>query len=75
MKFFIRDFLWLTVVVALAVAWWLDHRQQRAENVKINQYLEFYEHDLIKTRTDGFAVPSSRVIPGTVVIEGKSSPK
>ena len=24
MKFSIRDLLWLTVVVALAVAWWVD---------------------------------------------------
>ena len=25
-RFTIRDVLWLTVVVALAVAWWIDHR-------------------------------------------------
>jgi len=25
-RFTIRDVLWLTVVVALGVAWWLDHR-------------------------------------------------
>jgi hypothetical protein len=30
MKFTIRDVLWLTVVVALAVGWWLDHRRQLA---------------------------------------------
>ncbi len=71
MKFSIRDLLWLTVVVSLAMAWWLDHRHQRMENVKINQYLEFYERDLINTRTSGFAVPSGRVIPGTVTIKKK----
>jgi type II/III secretion system protein len=27
LRFTIRDLLWLAVVVALAVAWWLDHRQ------------------------------------------------
>ncbi|HEY2411319.1 MAG TPA: hypothetical protein VGI40_03705 [Pirellulaceae bacterium] len=27
LRFTIRDLLWLTVVVALAVGWWLDHRQ------------------------------------------------
>ena len=27
MKFSIRDLLWLTVVVALAVAWWAQERQ------------------------------------------------
>jgi hypothetical protein len=25
LRFTIRDLLWLTVVVALAVAWWVDH--------------------------------------------------
>jgi hypothetical protein len=25
MKFSIRDLFWLTVVVALAVAWWVEH--------------------------------------------------
>ena len=33
MKFSIRDLLWLTVVVALALTWWLDRRelQRRCE--------------------------------------------
>jgi hypothetical protein len=26
-RFTIRDLLWLTVVVALAIAWWLDHQR------------------------------------------------
>ncbi|HZL89526.1 MAG TPA: hypothetical protein VFB96_14270 [Pirellulaceae bacterium] len=30
MRFTIRDLLWLTVVVALAVAWWVDRRQGAA---------------------------------------------
>jgi hypothetical protein len=29
-RFMIRDVLWLTVVVALAVGWWLEHRSQTA---------------------------------------------
>ena len=28
LRFTIRDLLWLTLVVALAVGWWLDHRRQ-----------------------------------------------
>ena len=27
LRFSIRDLLWLTVVVALAVGWWLEHRK------------------------------------------------
>jgi hypothetical protein len=27
-RFSIRDLLWLTALVALAVGWWLDHRMQ-----------------------------------------------
>ena len=27
LRFSIRDLLWLTLVVALAVGWWLDHAQ------------------------------------------------
>jgi hypothetical protein len=27
MKFSIRDLLWLTVVVAILVAWWIDHNR------------------------------------------------
>ena len=30
-RFSIRDLLWLTVVVALAVGWWVDHRRQAKE--------------------------------------------
>jgi hypothetical protein len=26
-RFTIRDVLWLTVVVGLAIAWWIEHRQ------------------------------------------------
>ncbi|MGI8980062.1 MAG: hypothetical protein ACR2FY_12635 [Pirellulaceae bacterium] len=70
MKFSIRDLLWLTVVIALGVAWCLDHRRQGAENAKINKYLEFYERDLMTTRSSGFAVPPGRVIPGTTVTTG-----
>ena len=27
LRFTIRDLLWLTALVAMALAWWLDHRQ------------------------------------------------
>lgn len=31
MKFSIRDLLFVTVIIALAVAWWLDHRRLAAK--------------------------------------------
>jgi hypothetical protein len=30
-RFSVRDLFWLTLVVALALAWWLDRQQVRAE--------------------------------------------
>ena len=35
-RFTIRDVLWLTVVVALAAGWWIDHRQLRQEVSRAN---------------------------------------
>ena len=47
MRFSIRDVLWLTVVVGLAVGWWLDHDFYRRERIWIEgetearqQYME-----------------------------------
>jgi hypothetical protein len=69
MKFSLRDLLWLTVVVALVAAWWSDHRRQGTEIGKLNKFVDIYESQLLSGRTDGFVVPSGRLIPGTVVIE------
>jgi len=40
-RFTIRDLLWLTLVVALATGWWLDHRRHigSIEPFKFSQYL------------------------------------
>jgi predicted negative regulator of RcsB-dependent stress response len=35
-KFTIRDLLWLTLVVALAIGWWVEHRyweQRRLQSI------------------------------------------
>ncbi len=42
MKFSIRDLLWLTVVVALGVAWWVD----RSQVAKDRQELQSSEREL-----------------------------
>jgi hypothetical protein len=39
MKFTIRDLLWLTVVVALAVGWWIDARRRDAANAQLTTEL------------------------------------
>lgn len=35
MRFTIRDIIWLTLVVALAMAWWVDHDQQWREILRL----------------------------------------
>jgi len=40
LRFTIRDLLWLTLVVALAVRWYVDHRQQSINYVKWMSDLE-----------------------------------
>ena len=34
-RFTIRDLLWLTALVAVLLAWWLDRRQIQATNAEI----------------------------------------
>ena len=38
-RFTIRDLLWLTVAVALGVAWWVRERQLQAELTRIQAHL------------------------------------
>ena len=40
MRFTIRDLLWLTVVVALGVAWWLDRSRLASEAARAGQWQE-----------------------------------
>ena len=41
LRFSIRDLLWLTLVVAILVAWWVDHRRIQDDNVR--HWLKLYE--------------------------------
>ena len=40
LRFTIRDVLWLTVVVALAVGWWLERRQLHADVTSLRVEVE-----------------------------------
>ena len=46
-RFAICDVLWLTVVVALAAGWWIDHRSQGAwrEGIAFDVLTNFIEDD------------------------------
>jgi hypothetical protein len=37
-RFTIRDVLWLTVVVAILAAWWIDRRRQAIEDGSFDGY-------------------------------------
>jgi len=39
MRFTIRDLLWLMVVVALSVGWWLDHRRLSVSYANWNEQI------------------------------------
>ena len=48
MKFSIRDLLWLTVVVALALGWWLDrsYLDQQVRALKAQEKMVMKAHSL-----------------------------
>ena len=45
MRFSIRDILWLTILVAIAVGWWLDHRAstQTEQQLRLELFAERVE--------------------------------
>jgi hypothetical protein len=48
-RFTIRDVLWLTVVVALGAAWWIDHSQSKAARLRAEQAQAKAEGDYKET--------------------------
>ena len=58
MKYSIRDLLWLMVVVALGLGWWIDHWQQNAKTqaVQHSLFLEEQSHRWLQARmkVDGY---------------------
>ena len=54
MTFSIRDVLLMTVIVAILVAWWLDHRRQHVAREELADKLRMYEEVLTKSRRGQF---------------------
>ena len=59
LRFSIRDLLWLTTVVALAVALWLDHRQLADANKRLS--------DATRVFSVTFAVPPNSAVGARVL--------
>ena len=58
LHFTIRDLLWLTVVVAMGVAWWLDHRAtSRLTSQELTIYLKRLEQ--VESNFDRINIESS----------------
>jgi hypothetical protein len=81
-RFTIRDVLWLTVVVALAVGWWIDHRKTKkleAQYVDLSQRItslvEQLEARVISTFIDpegaGVVISENQVIHQAGPFQGR----
>jgi hypothetical protein len=73
-RFTIRDLLWLTVVVALAVGWWVDHRQTLskldADETKIQKLITDFnslvkDYAVARERLSVLISPTSSATMGT----------
>ena len=69
-RFTIRDVLWLTVVVALVVGWWIDHRRVTPEDRKILKLAKELGLTIEEAKTGG--PPPG---PKAVLVPGVSHPK
>ena len=52
MKFSIRDILWLTILVAVAVTWWLEHRASVGINERLQQQAQQLRCELFNERRE-----------------------
>jgi hypothetical protein len=54
-RFTIRDVLWLTVMVALAVGWWLDRSRLATDNQQQMEWVRFYDDRDFPFRADSLS--------------------
>ena len=68
LRFTIRDVLWLTVVVALGLAWWIDRRalwQSDLEKTDAERKVDFL---LTVLRQDGYDVEAPQGSKGSISV-------
>ena len=46
-KFSVRDWFWLTLVVAMGVGWWLDHRRDVSQQHRLVGQLQDHDKRLV----------------------------
>ncbi len=59
-RFTIRDVLWLTVLVALGVGWWISQRDLQKENRRLRVILNGVLYRSPSMPNDVWAKPDSR---------------
>jgi len=67
MKFSIRDVLWLTVVVAMGVCWWLDHKALRQAELtaQLNAAIAQLATDVARAQADVARATAERATEST----------
>jgi hypothetical protein len=45
-RFTIRDVLWLTVVIAMGVGWWIEHRRLTYDNLLLREEVWLYRYHM-----------------------------
>ncbi len=67
-RFSIRDLLWLTLVVAILVAWWVSYKPQRYEVVDVsaapNRLFLLKDHETGEIWPMGPPIQPSTITPG-----------
>ena len=61
-KFSTRDLLWLTVVVAFAVAWSVDRSRLAADRARLNERIEELGHRLVWFDIQNYKLRKSQAV-------------
>jgi len=72
LRFTIRDLLWLTLVVALIVGWWIDHPRTAKDRYRVSVSIDGKTITLLDSETGVMRqMPSESMAPFTNSCEPK----